>query len=103
MNNKTLLGAGLIGTVIASLCCFTPVLIVLAGLIGLAALVGYLDFVLLLALALFVALTVYVMWRRQARFKRSAGVVRRMTSCTMIEQPCLTNWNHTWPMDLTTT
>lgn len=72
MNSKTLLGAGLIGPVVAALCCFTPILIVLASLIGLAALVGYLYFVLLSALALFVALIVYAMWRRQACFKRSA-------------------------------
>lgn len=72
LNNKTLLVAGLIGKVVAALCCFTPILIVMASLIGLAALVGYLDFVLLPVLALFVALTVYAMWRRQARFKRYA-------------------------------
>lgn len=69
MNNKTLLGAGLIGTAIAALCCFTPILVVLVGLIGLSAMVGYLDYVLLPALAFFVGLTIYAVWRRQARLK----------------------------------
>ncbi len=63
----TLLGAGLIGTAIVALCCFTPVLVVLAGVVGLAAIVGYLDYVLLPALLFFVGLTAYAMWRRQRR------------------------------------
>jgi len=67
MNNRRLLGAGLIGTAIAALCCFTPVLVVLVGLVGLSALVGYLDYVLLPALAFFVGLTVYAVWRRQPK------------------------------------
>ncbi|ALJ12439.1 MULTISPECIES: mercury resistance system transport protein MerF [Sphingomonadales] len=67
MKDRTLLGAGLIGTAIVALCCFTPVLVVLAGVVGLAAIVGYLDYVLLPALLFFVGLTAYAMWRRQRR------------------------------------
>ena len=33
---------GIIGTVIAALCCFTPVLVILFGVVGLSWLVGYL-------------------------------------------------------------
>ncbi len=65
MNSKSLLKVGVVGTVIAALCCFTPVLVILFGAIGLAAVVGYLDFVLLPALAFFVLLTVYALWRRK--------------------------------------
>ena len=65
MNQKTTLRVGVIGTVVAALCCFTPVLVILFGAVGLAALVGYLDYVLLPALAFFVALTIYALWRRQ--------------------------------------
>ena len=65
MNPKSLLKVGVVGTVIAALCCFTPVLVILFGAIGLAAVVGYLDFVLLPALAFFVLLTVYALWRRK--------------------------------------
>ena len=64
MNERTLLGVGLIGTVIAALCCFTPILVVLAGIVGLSAIVGYLDYVLLPALVFFIALTAYALWRR---------------------------------------
>lgn len=57
----------LVGAIIAALCCFTPVLVVLAGVIGLSAIVGYLDYVLLPALAFFIGLTLYALWRRNSR------------------------------------
>lgn len=67
-NPKTLLGVGVIGTVLVALCCFTPILVVLLGAVGLAAFTGYLDVVLLPALIAFVALTVYALQRqREAR------------------------------------
>lgn len=65
MNQKKLLKTGVVGTVIAALCCFTPVLVILFGAVGLAAVVGYLDYVLFPALAFFVLLTIYALWRRQ--------------------------------------
>jgi len=58
MKNK-LLGVGIIGTIFASLCCFTPVLVILFGAVGLSAAVGYLDYVLMPALIFFVGLTIY--------------------------------------------
>ncbi|GAB3680803.1 MerF mercury ion transport protein [Salinisphaera shabanensis T35B1] len=63
--NNTLLGAGIVGTVIAALCCFTPVLVILFGVVGLSALVGYLDYVLLPALVFFLGLAVYAVYRRE--------------------------------------
>jgi len=54
-----LLRLGIVGTAIAVLCCFTPVLVVLLGALGLAALTGYLDYVLFPALAFFIGLTIY--------------------------------------------
>jgi len=65
MNQNNLLRTGVVGTVVAALCCFTPVLVILLGTIGLASLVGYLDYVLFPALAFFLALTIYALWRRQ--------------------------------------
>jgi len=56
---------GIVGTAIMALCCFTPVLVVLFGVVGLAALIGYLDYVLFPALFFFIALTAYALWRRQ--------------------------------------
>lgn len=67
--HSLLLRMGVIGTVILALCCFTPVLVVLLGIVGLSALTGRLDVVLLPALAVFVGLTVYAVWRRRRRMK----------------------------------
>ena len=51
--NKPLLTVGIIGSVIAALCCFTPILVILFGVLGISALVGYLDYVLFPLLGLF--------------------------------------------------
>ncbi|WPY96024.1 mercury resistance system transport protein MerF [Limimaricola variabilis] len=55
---------GLIGTVVLALCCFTPLLVVLFGVVGLSAVLGWLDYVLLPALAVFIGITLYALWRR---------------------------------------
>ena len=65
MTDSRLLQVGIIGSVIAALCCFTPVLVVLLGAVGLSALVGVLDYVLLPVLAIFVAITVYALWKHK--------------------------------------
>jgi len=52
MNDQTLIKTGIIGAVIAGVCCATPVLVILLGAVGLSVLTGYLDYVLLPALAL---------------------------------------------------
>lgn len=65
MSNNKLLTTGIVGTVLAALCCFTPLLVALLGAVGLSALVGYLDFVLLPALGIFLAITVYALWRKK--------------------------------------
>jgi len=65
MNDKTWLKTGIIGSVIAALCCFTPILVILFGVVGLSALVGYLDYVLFPALGLFILITLYALWRRK--------------------------------------
>ncbi|MFC4273090.1 mercury resistance system transport protein MerF [Sneathiella chungangensis] len=65
MKDGTLLKVGIIGTVVAALCCFTPVLVILLGAVGLSAALGLLDYVLLPALALFIAITVYALWKRK--------------------------------------
>ncbi|MEE9333088.1 MAG: mercury resistance system transport protein MerF [Granulosicoccaceae bacterium] len=67
MKEKTLLTTGIIGTVLAALCCFTPVLVVLLGALGLSAVIGYLDFILLPTLGIFVGITLYALWRRRHR------------------------------------
>lgn len=60
-----LLTTGIIGTIIAALCCFTPILVWLLSAIGLSAVISYLDIFLLPALGFFIILTGYALWRRQ--------------------------------------
>jgi mercuric ion transport protein len=64
---RSLLSIGIIGTIVAALCCFTPVLVVLFGVVGLSALTGYLDYVLFPALGFFIVLTLYAVWRRRRK------------------------------------
>jgi mercuric ion transport protein len=54
--------AGLIGSVITMVCCFTPALVVPLSAFGFAAVIGYLDYVLFPALAIFLGLIVYGWW-----------------------------------------
>ena len=63
--NTRLLKYGALGTVVAALFCFTPVLVVLVAAVGLSAITGYLDYVLYPALGFFVLLTLYALWRRR--------------------------------------
>jgi len=66
MKDATLLTTGVVGSVIAAICCFTPVLVILLGALGLSAWLGWIDYVLLPALAIFLGITVYGLWCRQA-------------------------------------
>ena len=63
-NPNMLLKIGLSGSVVAALCCFTPVLVILLGVVGLSIWVGYLDYVLFPALAAFIALTLYALHKK---------------------------------------
>jgi mercuric ion transport protein len=64
MKDATIVKTGIVGSVIAAICCATPVLVVALGAVGLSAWLGWIDYVLLPALALFLGLTAYGWWRR---------------------------------------
>ncbi len=64
MKRSTLLKTGLIGSALAALCCFTPVLVIGLSGLGLAAWAGHLDTVLLPALVFFVGLTAYALFKK---------------------------------------
>ncbi|MBX9613088.1 MAG: mercury resistance system transport protein MerF [Burkholderiales bacterium] len=63
--DSTLLKLGVGGTILVALCCFTPILVILIGVVGLGALTGYLDYVLLPALAIFIGITIYALQKRR--------------------------------------
>ncbi len=76
MTDGKLLGIGVGGTVIAAICCFTPLLVILLGAVGLAAWLAWLDYVLFPLLALFVAFTAYAIIRLMR--SRSGGATSTM-------------------------
>ena len=65
MDNKTLLKTGVAGSVVAALCCATPIFVILFGVLGLSAWVGWLDYVLIPALVVFIAITIHALQRRR--------------------------------------
>ena len=66
MDNRTLLRTGVVGSVVAALCCATPILVILFGVLGLSAWTGWLDYVLIPALVVFIGITIYALRRRHA-------------------------------------
>ena len=64
MTDRKLLTLGLGGSVLAALCCFTPLLVWALGALGLGALIAGLDDVLWPTLLLFAGLTVYALFRK---------------------------------------
>ena len=63
MNSRSLLRTGIVGTIIAAVCCFTPALVILLGAIGVSAWLAWLDFVLLPLLVVFVGVTAMALLR----------------------------------------
>ena len=75
MSDKTLLGVGIGGTVIAALCCFTPLLVVLLAAVGLSAALGWLDYGLFPVLFASMGLVAYALYLRTGRKGPSPTVV----------------------------
>jgi len=65
VDNKTLLKTGIAGSVVAALCCATPILVIVLGVVGLSAWAGWLDYVLVPALVVFIGITIYALLRRR--------------------------------------
>lgn len=61
MEKKTnrILKTGIVGSIVVAICCFTPLLVILLGVLGLGAATGYLDYVLLPALGIFLVIMAY--------------------------------------------
>lgn len=67
---KKLVCVGIAGSILAALCCATPILVLLLGAVGLSAWLGWLDYVLLPAMGAFVGMTLWGLWRQ----RRAAAV-----------------------------
>jgi mercuric ion transport protein len=67
VNDRKLLRTGLIGSAVAALCCFTPILVVAFAFLGVSAWLGWADYVLFPALAFFLGLSGYAYYRAKRK------------------------------------
>lgn len=75
MNDKTMFRTGIVGAVIAAVCCFTPALVILLGFAGLSTLVVWLDYGLFPILFGSMGLIAYALYLRSGRQGPSPTVV----------------------------
>lgn len=73
VKGNRLLTTGAIGAIVAAVCCFTPVLVILFSALGLSAITGYLDYALPPVMVISLGLIVYGGWTRS----RSAAENKR--------------------------
>lgn len=67
MNDRALMRTGVVGAVVAAICCFTPTLALLLSAVGLSAWLAWLDFVVLPVLVLSLGLIGWALIRRHRR------------------------------------
>lgn len=65
MNDSALIKTGIVGAVIAVICCATSIFVIALGAVGLSALTGYLDAVLLPVLTLSIGLLGYGFYKKR--------------------------------------
>ena len=66
-SNKKQMKTGIIGTVVAAVCCFTPALVILFGAVGLSAWLGWIDYVLFPALFASLGLVAHALYLRAGK------------------------------------
>jgi mercuric ion transport protein len=69
MRDRALMTTGIVGAVVATLCCATPLLAMLFGAVGLTAWLTKVDYVLIPTLILCIALIVFGLYRQRASMK----------------------------------
>jgi len=67
MRERTILTTGIVGALVAAICCATPLLAVVFGAVGLTAWLAKADYVLIPALILCAGLIAFGLYRRQTR------------------------------------
>ncbi len=71
MTDNKMLKRGLIGSLIAAICCFTPFLVLIVAGVGLSAIVGWLDYALFPLLFASMGVVAQSLWIRAGRPGRS--------------------------------
>jgi len=74
MKERALILTGTVGTIVAAICCFTPVLVIGLGVAGLAAWVGWIDYVVVPALVISMLILGYGLVLRRRRRNSGCGV-----------------------------
>jgi mercuric ion transport protein len=67
MHDRTLITTGIVGAVVAAVCCATPLLAIVFGALGLTAWLAKADYVLIPALILSLGLIGFNLYRRRLR------------------------------------
>jgi mercuric ion transport protein len=67
MNDDKMLKRGLIGSVFAAICCFTPFLVFIVAGVGLSAYIGWLDYALFPLLFASLAVVAHALWLRAGK------------------------------------
>ncbi len=67
MNDDKMLKRGLVASVIAAICCFTPFLVFIVAGVGLSAYIGWLDYALFPLLFAALGVVVQALWLRAGR------------------------------------
>lgn len=67
MHDRTLITTGIVGAVVAAVCCATPLLAIVFGALGLTAWLAKADYVLIPALILCLGLIGFSLYRRRLR------------------------------------
>jgi len=65
VQDRRLIGVGAVGTIVAALCCGTPLLVLALGALGLSAWLAWADYVLMPALLFFLGLLAYGLYQRR--------------------------------------
>ncbi len=76
ISDKNILKTGVTGTIIAAICCFTPVLVIALGAVGLSAWLGWLDYVLFPALGIFIVITGYGLYLRRRNNQKACCEIK---------------------------
>jgi mercuric ion transport protein len=64
-SNNVWILTGIVGTLVSSLCCLTPLAVILLGIAGLGAWTGYIDYVVLPSLAASIGLLGYGVYSKK--------------------------------------
>jgi mercuric ion transport protein len=67
VRDRTLMTTGIVGAAVAAVCCATPLLAIILGVLGLTAWLAKADYVLIPALILCLALIGFSLYRRRPR------------------------------------